>query len=110
MVRMHDIVMGRKNIDHINGNPLDNRKANLRPFEFLSENAINKSVDHKNKTGYFGVYQRYNGTYCAKLQWKHQQIHLGTFKNPEEAARARDAKVKELCGGFGRLNFPDDAH
>lgn len=109
LIRMHEIVMGRKNIDHINGNPLDNRKANLRPFESFSENAINKPVDSKNKTGYFGVYRRRNGTYCAKLQWKSRQIHLGTFKTSEEAAKARDAEVRKLCGGFGRLNFPEDA-
>ena len=108
LLRLHNLIAGRKKIDHINGNPLDNRLSNLRPFECFSENSINRAVDHKNKTGYFGVYRRYNGTYCAKLQWKHQQIHLGTFKTPEEAARARDAKVLELCGGFGRLNFPEE--
>lgn len=58
-----------------------------------------------NSTGYRGV-EKKNGKFYARIghNWKLQ--HIGTFDSAEEAARAYDAKAKELKGDKAILNFP----
>jgi hypothetical protein len=99
--------------DHINGDPLDNRRENLR-LATPAENARNSSC-RKNRRGgvrYKGVYKNtYYPTYVAKGTYmddgKIITVHLGSFRNEEDAARAWDAWAKVNHGEFARLNFPD---
>lgn len=97
-------------IDHINGNPLDNRRSNLR-IATPHQNAMNRK-----KIGnqlYKGVSKNYNKwvahigyTDCKTKTCKN--IYLGSFNTQEEAARAYDRKAVELFGEFAKLNFPKD--
>ena len=73
-------------IDHINGNPLDNRIANLR-LATSSQNCLNRKV--ANKTGVPGVTQRENGNWRALVKINGKMIHLGTFSMLEDAIKAR---------------------
>lgn len=90
--------------DHINGDPLDNRRGNLRCAS-RAENAMNRGPSAVNTSGFRGVYPRHvNGKWAAKLKRR----HLGYFATKEEAARAYDAAAREMFGEFAYLNFPED--
>jgi len=112
---IHRAVMGYpKNmfVDHINGNPLDNRKENLRVCT-PSENIQNCKPRRNSRSGYKGVWLSKDGlkikAYIAVPGTSGKEtIRLGSFKTLEEAARAYDAKARELFGEFARLNFPDE--
>jgi hypothetical protein len=99
-------------IDHINGNPLDNRKSNLRICT-RAENQSNRGPQKNNTSGYKGVsYKKPSKSWKAQ-KWRAQincrgeSICIGYFDTPEEAARAYDTKAKELHGEYAYLNFPD---
>lgn len=100
---MHRFIMNPPagaEIDHINGNGLDNRRANLR-LATTAENLRNRGVFRNSKSGYKGVvYNPANG------KWK-VTINLGTFDTPEEAARAYDDAITKLFGTLARPNFDD---
>ena len=110
---IHRVVMDNPegmDVDHINGNPLDNRKENLRICT-RAQNSQNKKLRADSKSGYKGVYERSNGRFQAYIgdPDKHgRNIKLGCYDTPEEAARARDKKAKELHGEFVYQNFPDE--
>jgi hypothetical protein len=108
-VKMHRLIMGISDpniqVDHINGNTLDNRKINLRESNNAT-NHMNQSVRSDNKSGFKGVSKRKN-KWMARIG-KNGKINLGTFNTPEEAAKAYDAKAKELFGEYAKLNFPDE--
>ena len=95
-------------IDHINGNGLDNRRENLR-FCTKQQNQANQKQNKGNSSGYKGVAEASNcSKWRAYIRHNYKQIHLGNHNTPEEAARAYDAKAKELYGEFARLNFPEE--
>ena len=94
-------------VDHIDGDPLNNQKNNLRVCSH-SENAANIQRDPRSKSGFFGVYW-----HKGKEKWKacimrdYKSIHIGYFITAEQAAIERDIVAVELFGEFATLNFPD---
>lgn len=107
-VYMHHQIMGLKGIDHKNGNGLDNRRENLRPFAG-GQNMMNR--EKLNGRGRFkGAFKNTKGqTYMAAIRINGKSQYLGCFNTDIEAARAYDAKAKELFGEFAKLNFPDQS-
>lgn len=105
---MHRVIMGAvpgQFIDHINGDGLDNRKANLR-FCSIQQNAANM----KPRTGgRKGVSLTKHGTYRAFIHVAGKQIGLGHFASEDDAARAYDRAAKEHFGEFAWTNFPAEA-
>tara|TARA_R110000824_G_scaffold396554_1_gene598108 strand:- start:1212 stop:1535 length:324 start_codon:yes stop_codon:yes gene_type:complete len=93
-------------VDHINRNPLDNRKSNLRICT-NAENSYNTGPQKNNTSGYKGVSWRKDAKKWTAYIGHAPKSHLGYFDTPEEAAKARDAKAKELHGEYAHLNFPD---
>ncbi len=95
--------------DHINGNGLDNRRANLR----LCTHAQNQ-YNRKSRGGssrYKGVFLfKAPNTWQAFIDASHKRSHLGYFRNEIEAALAYDAAARELHGEFAWLNFPPGGH
>lgn len=74
-------------VDHINGNPNDNRIANLRLVS-ASENAQNKrKARSDNSSGFLGVTAHY-GKWRAQISVMGERHHLGNFSTPEEAHAA----------------------
>ena len=110
-VLMHRYIMGaepREEIDHINGNGLDNRRSNLR-FSTHSQNLANMRRDPDGKSSqYKGVSltERKAKPWRARIRYHYKGIHLGYFATEEEAARAYDKKAIELFGEFSHPNFP----
>ena len=95
-------------VDHINGNSLDNRKSNLRICT-SAENQRNRRATKNNTSGYKGVgWAKQNKKWTAQIQHNGKKIHIGLYEDKEEAARAYDAKAKELHGEYAYLNFPDE--
>lgn len=95
---------GKKEIDHINGNGLDNRKNNLR-ICFHAENRRNGMKYKNNTSGYKGVnwYKKYS-KWRAKICVDYKTIHLGYFKNKLKAVWAYDKAAQEYHGEFAKLN------
>ncbi len=88
-------------MDHINGDPLDNRRANLRICTRW-ENAQNQTKV-RGRIDYRGVYRNGSG-YRAALTHKGQRYNLGTYGTPEEEAAAYNVKALELRGEYASLN------
>lgn len=91
-------------LDHINGDPSDNRIANLR-LATPGDNKLNRPVSKTNTSGFKGV-TLHNGKWLARIRHKGKRFELGRFDAPEMAARAYDAKALEIHGEFAALNFP----
>jgi hypothetical protein len=94
-------------IDHINRDRQDNRAENLR-LATKTQNGHNK-VASRAKSPYVGVtWFKPTGTWVARITKNKKVYHLGTFRDLKEAAKARDAKARELYGDRALLNFPVD--
>ncbi len=81
-------------IDHINGDPADNRIANLREAT-NTENQWNQKAKHEHK-GWF----RHARTllYTVQIRHKGQRHTVGYFKDPESAEAAYRAARLQLRG------------
>ncbi len=96
-------------VDHINGDGLDNRRSNLRRVT-TAQNAGNQRASRSNSSGFKGVsWSTSSGAWRAQIQVARRSKHLGYFASKEEAARAYDAAALKRFGEFARLNFPAPA-
>lgn len=105
---MHRLVLDARPgeiVDHINGNGLDNRRANLR-LVTAAQNARNQFVQAGPKTSRFkGVsWDAVAARWAARITVDGFAIDLGRFDVEEEAARAYDAASLERHGEHGRTN------
>lgn len=90
-------------IDHVNHNGLDNRKKNLRICTH-SDNQHNRKPQPGKSSKHKGVTWHQKGWQVA-ITHNGKSIYIGRFHNELEAAKAYDAKAKELFGGFAKTNF-----
>ncbi|MGP9790672.1 HNH endonuclease [Roseinatronobacter sp. NSM] len=90
-------------IDHINGDKMDNRQCNLR---------INEGSGNWRNTKPRGGASKFKGVYVAKCKSKwgsrikvnKKTIHLGTYENEVDAAKAYDIAAKKYHGAFCSTN------
>lgn len=88
MISMHYLIVG-KYYDHINRNPLDNRKSNLRKATSL-ENMKNQSKHKNNTSGVSGVsWHKKIEKWCARIGVDNKMINLGCFTDKKDAIKAR---------------------
>jgi hypothetical protein len=98
---LHKFLTGWKLTDHINGDGLDNRRANLRPAT-LGQNVAN-SRRRANSSGYKGVcWHKRDQQWCARVG----DTWLGGYADPVQAAMAYDDAARARYGEYARLNFP----
>lgn len=76
-------------LDHINGNPTDNRISNLRDVT-RKQNMENKKIYKTNKSGYSGVtWHITKKKWCARIGHYGKRLYLGEFDNLKDAIDAR---------------------
>ncbi len=88
---MHRFILKAKRgilIDHINGDKLDNRRANLRIASF-SLNAQNHRLYKTSKTGISGVFKGERGKFIVYINVEGKRHHIGSFTELAQAATAR---------------------
>jgi hypothetical protein len=108
--KMHRVILdpghGRQ-VDHVNGDGLDNRRANLRPAT-NAENTRCGRMRSSNTSGYRGVvWAKWAGRWRAQITVDGRLISLGYFADPVDAARAYDAAAVKHFGAFARPNLQE---
>lgn len=94
-------------VDHINGNPFDNRRCNLRIASSV-QNHWNYRLSDRNTTGYKGIYRdKRVDKYHARICEHGRRHYLGVYDSAEDAARAYDMAARQYFGEFATLNFPN---
>ena len=109
---LHRIIIGATDdiecVDHIDRNPLNNTKSNLRPCTH-TENKRNNSRRTKetaSKSGYKNIEIVYGGKYRANISCDGKRYKSPTFKTLEEALSWRNEKMNELHKEF--VNFGEE--
>lgn len=107
IIKMHREVLRAtrgQEVDHINGDRLDNRKENLR-FCTNHQNRFNQKVRKDNTSGFKGVYwDKAKRKWYVSIAAKPHRVFLGYFDDKEDGAKAYNAAAKRLHGSFARLN------
>lgn len=101
LVCLHKFLTGYKATDHIDRNPLNNRKSNLRECS-QRQNIYNQSGNKNNVTSkYKGVYyNKKHEIWCVQCKRKYG----GRFKKEKDAALAYNTLAKKLYGEYAYLN------
>lgn len=109
--RMHRVIMGATNpsiqIDHIDGDGLNNQRSNLRFATQLQNNMNRRKQAKKSHSKYKGVVFRDMNKYkkwCAIIRLS-GVVYRKSFVLEEDAATWYDNKAKELFKEFANLNF-----
>jgi hypothetical protein len=92
-------------VDHKNGNGLDNRRCNLRAAQ-RSQNLANQLRRKDSSSGYKGV-SLHCGRWRARISVNNVRKSVGHFGSPSEAAAAYDSAARTHFGAFAALNFPE---
>lgn len=114
-IRMHRQLMGvldekSTEIDHIDGNGLNNQRSNLRPASRL-QNSLNRARFCGSSSKYKGVFRREGPKgvrFTVAIAYNKKQKYLGTFTCEEEAARVYNKAAEQLHGEFAKLNTIQD--
>jgi hypothetical protein len=106
-VNMHRAILNPPNgfdVDHIDGNGLNNSRSNLRICS-RADNLRNRRKT-RGTSRFKGVYWNARvGRWHASIQANKARHDLGFFTNEIDAARAYDAAAIHLFGEFARPNF-----
>lgn len=105
-VYLHRFLMNPKvgeEIDHIDGNPYNNTRSNLR-IVTRCQNMYNTKLYVNSTTNKKGVsFQKDIKKYTAKISHKGKRLFIGTFSTIEEASKAYEKKAKDLHGNYARM-------
>jgi len=109
-MRMHRLIMNAPPdmvVDHINGDPLDNRRCNLR----ICTNAQNQqnTGSRGGSSRHKGVsFNKKSGKWLGAFLFEGRRYYCGLWNNEDDAARAVDKKRGEVCGTFASKNLYDE--
>ena len=106
--KLHRLLLNAKPdqvVDHINGDPSDCRRGNLR-IASQHENTFNARCPKSSTTGYKGVcFDKHREKYMAHIHPNGRMKFIGYYSTPEEAASAYDEAASFYFGEFARPNF-----
>lgn len=113
-IYMHRQIFGLKRrkedgieVDHINGNGLDNRKENLRTGTH-QQNRANSRIQKNNTSGYkcvtFCNDKKRRKKWMVKMKVNNKGIYIGRYFTKEEGAIAYNKAAVKYYGEFARLN------
>ena len=107
ILTMHRQIMcptQKQEVDHINGDGLDNRRTNLRICNH-SQNQKNQACPKNNKCGYKGVHwNKSSKKWRAVIFVDGNRIHCGVYFCIKDAAKAYNEAAIKYHGKFARLN------
>lgn len=110
MLQLHRFIMNPSkgmDVDHIDGNGLNNQKSNLRICTH-QQNCMNTRKSRNTTSRYKGVsWDKESGKWKASIRFNNSLKNLGRYRTQKEAAKAYDKKAKELFGEYGNLNFKE---
>jgi hypothetical protein len=108
--RMHQMVAGHTHPDHIDGDGLNNQRANLRRAT-SAQNGANRRSTVGSSSRFKGVtWHKRDGHWQASMKVDGRNRHLGSFSSEDEAARVYDAAALATWGEYAHLNFPVVPH
>lgn len=106
-IKMHRLIMSVRpglEVDHINGNGLDNRRCNLREYT-RRQNGINIKKIQNVSSKYKGVsYRKKTNRWRSQIRYDGLIITLGTYINEIDAARAYNVAAMKYHKEFAVLN------
>lgn len=106
-IRMHRVIMNppkNMEVDHKDGDGLNNQKSNLRICTH-SQNAKNKGKRKSNKSGYKGVcWDEHSKKWHAQIVFNKKTKHLGKFTSKLLAYEAYCKACKKYHGEFYNIN------
>ncbi len=103
---MHRLVLNAPSgieVDHRDGDGLNNRRYNLR-LASDSDNKANRGCQSNNTSGFKGVSLQAGRYWRVVLKCRGVKHHVGYFPTAIDAARAYDVKAIEIFGEFARTN------
>ena len=107
MILMHRLILNcpiGKQVDHINGDQLDNRKQNLRICT-PSQNQHNKPKNRNNTSGFKGVtWSKSCNKWQSAICVNGKMIFLGVFSEKIDAYYAYCEASKKYHGDFSNVN------
>lgn len=105
---MHRVIMlplDEKVVDHINHNPLDNQRKNLRICS-RKENLRNQNIQKRSSSGYKGVsWNKKRKKWTVFIMVDKINKFKGYYKTKEEAARVYNINAIKYFGKFAHLNI-----
>lgn len=107
-ITMHKEIMSHTkcdNLDHSDGDKLNNQKYNLRPATY-AENARNRKPQKGKVSKYKGVCWRKDcNKWRARIMANGKWLNIGSYFTEEAAAKAYDAACVRLHGEFAYINM-----
>jgi hypothetical protein len=104
IIKLHQLILSNKSIDHINGLEFDNRKKNLR-LVTQSQNCMNRKTRQNTSSGVKGIYfNKQKQKWVANIFKDGKNIYLGSFILLEDAIREREIAEELYFGEFSFYN------
>lgn len=113
-VQLHRLILNLSpadpDVDHIDGDGLNNRRSNLRHCTDSQNQANRHGATKPGSSSVFrGVtWDKACGKWRAIIRAQGTNHHLGLFVCEEDAARAYDRAARRIFGEFATCNFPED--
>jgi hypothetical protein len=107
ILQQHECDLTAGEVDHKNGDGLDNRKSNLQVITH-AENIRKSRIQLTNISGFRGVsWHKRDRRWQVFIEVDNVRKYLGNFKTKIAAALVYDDAARKYFGKFAKLNLPD---